>query len=78
MLHNLYSRYINVPGNRHSGGIIICCNFFLKKIMILQKACETFATKIKDNVRNKNNLKSQMSFLPLILLIITASVEYPL
>lgn len=51
---------------------------FFKKIMILQKACETFATKIKDNVRNKNNLKSQMSFLPLILLIITASVEYPL
>lgn len=30
--------------------------------MILQKACKTFATKIKENVSNKSNLKAKCPF----------------
>lgn len=51
-----------MPHNKHSGGIIICYNYVLKKNMILQKACKTFATKIKENVSNKSNLKAKCPF----------------
>lgn len=31
ILYNLCNRCIKVPGKKHSGGIINCCNFFWKK-----------------------------------------------
>lgn len=62
ILYNLCNRCIKVPGKKHSGGIINCCNFFWKKKnLILQKACKTFTAK-NTKAKNKSNSRTKCPF----------------